>query len=66
MSDYPDPNIHRGDSTSGRGLLIAFAIIVAVVALLALVGSIGGSGDAGGENAIAPAPAPRTTPVPSQ
>jgi len=63
MSDYPNPNLHRGDGTSGRGLLIAFAVIVAVVALLALVGSIGGGegSEAGGENAITP---PAEAPVP--
>ena len=56
MSDYPNPNIHRGDATSGRGLLIAFAVIVAIVVLLALVGTMGGGGgEAGGENAITPA-----------
>ena len=68
MSDYPNPNIHRGDGTSGRGLLIAFAVIVAVVALLALVGSIGGGagGEAGGENAVTPAPALQAPPIPTE
>jgi len=66
MSDYPNPNLHRGDGTSGRGLLIAFAVIVAVVALLALVGSIGGGGEAGGENAITPAPATQAPPIPTE
>ncbi|WP_299285703.1 hypothetical protein [uncultured Tateyamaria sp.] len=57
MSDYPNPNLHRGDGVSGRGLLIAFALIVGVVAILALVGSIGGgsTGGTAGQDAIAPA-----------
>ena len=57
MSDYPNPNIHRGDGVSGRGLLISFAVIVAVVALLALLGSIGSGGGEGGptQDAITPA-----------
>ena len=42
MSDYPNPNIHRGDGVSGRGLLISFAVIVAVVALLAPPFGLGG------------------------
>ncbi|APX10608.1 hypothetical protein [Tateyamaria omphalii] len=57
MSDYPNPNIHRGDGVSGRGLLISFAVIVAVVALLAVLGSVGSGGREGAptQDAIAPA-----------
>ncbi|KIC51315.1 hypothetical protein [Tateyamaria sp. ANG-S1] len=56
MSDYPNPNIHRGDGVSGHGLLISFAVIVAVVALLALLGSVGSGGREGAPtpDAIAP------------
>ena len=43
MSDYPNPNIHRGDGVSGRGLLIALLVIVGFVVLLAI---FGGGGDA--------------------
>lgn len=59
MSDHPNPNIRRGGATSGRSLLVAFAVIVAIVALLALVGSIGdGNGGDGAPvtpDAITPA-----------
>ena len=57
MSDYPNPNLHRGDGVSGRGLLIAFGVIVAIIAILALVGSIGGVPEGGtvSQDAIAPA-----------
>ncbi|MEO0400964.1 MAG: hypothetical protein AAF214_01175 [Pseudomonadota bacterium] len=67
MSDYPNPNLHRGDGVSGRGLLIAFAVIVGFIALLALLGSIGGGGEDGAvsQDLIAPAtddlPAPVAT-----
>ncbi|WP_299657089.1 hypothetical protein [uncultured Tateyamaria sp.] len=69
MSDYPNPNIHRGDGVSGRGLLISFAVIVAVVALLALLGSIGSGGGEGAptQDAIAPATTESTgTAVPTE
>ncbi|MEP4194125.1 MAG: hypothetical protein ABJL99_00655 [Aliishimia sp.] len=39
MSDYPNPNVHRGDGISGRGLLAAAGVIVFVIVLLAAVGS---------------------------
>jgi hypothetical protein len=29
MSDYQNPNIHRGQGISGRGLLIAAVVLVA-------------------------------------
>lgn len=67
MSDHTNSNIHRGDATSGRGLLIAFALIVAVVAILALVGSFAGGGDgAAGDNAITPAGEGIVAPTPEQ
>ncbi|WP_299729301.1 hypothetical protein [uncultured Tateyamaria sp.] len=56
MSDHTNSNIHRGDAASGKGLLIAFALIVAVVVILALVGSFAGGGDGtAGDSAITPA-----------
>ncbi|MFL4471675.1 hypothetical protein ACERZ8_18000 [Tateyamaria armeniaca] len=72
MSDHTNHTIHRSDGTSGRGLLIAFAIIVAVVALLALVGSFAGGDGTPGESAITPAgegavaPTLETAPVPTE
>ncbi|MEL6450834.1 MAG: hypothetical protein AAFQ19_06205 [Pseudomonadota bacterium] len=57
MSDYPNPNLHRSDGVSGRGLLIALGVIVAIIALLAVVGtSTAPTGDgAVSQDAIAPA-----------
>ncbi|MEL6619716.1 MAG: hypothetical protein AAFP16_12620 [Pseudomonadota bacterium] len=70
MSDYPNPNLHRGDGVSARGLLIALAIIVAIVALLAIAGAIGGGGTGdGGEGAPtqdAITPAVPSTAVPTE
>lgn len=62
MSDYPNPNIHRGDGVSGRGILVAFGIVVALIAILALVGSLGGEEGAPTQDAITPA-AESTAPV---
>ena len=47
MSDYPNPNIHRGDGVSGRGILVAVAIVAAIILLLAVVGSLGSGGGEG-------------------
>lgn len=63
MSDYPKSNITRSNASSGRGLLIALAVIVGAVAVLAFVGALGGGDDGGvapSEDVIVPAPA---TPV---
>ncbi len=66
MSDYQNTNIHRAGGTSGRGLLIAFGLIVGIVALLAIVGTFGGGGEiAGGETAITP-PAAESPVAPSE
>ena len=39
MSDYTNPNIHRGSAITGRGLLIAVAVLVAFIFLLAYLGA---------------------------
>ncbi len=39
MSDYPNPNIHRSDGISTRGLLITLGLILFVFVLLAALGS---------------------------
>ena len=68
MSDYPNPNLHRGDGVSARGLLIALAIIVGIVVLLAVAGALGGGGGGEGaptQDAITPA-APSTTTAPTE
>ncbi|WP_299144805.1 hypothetical protein [uncultured Tateyamaria sp.] len=63
MSDYPNPNLHRGDGVSGRGLLIAFGVIVAFIAILALVGASGGPENGTvSQDAIAPATDPLVVP----
>ena len=54
MSDHSHTNIHRSDGTSGRGLLVAFALIVAFIVTLAFVGSFSGDSSTG-ESAITPA-----------
>ncbi len=67
MSDYPNPNIHRGDGVSGKAILIAILAIGAIVLLLALVGSGTGTVPVEG-GAVAPeaAPAaPATDPAPA-
>lgn len=66
MSDYPNPNLHRGDGVSGRGLLIAFGVIVAIIAILALVGSIGGVPDNGAVSQGAIAPAAEGVAIPAE
>lgn len=53
MSDHSHANLSRSSGTSGRGVLIAFAVIVCIVAIIALAGSIGT--DTPGDSAIAPA-----------
>ena len=56
MSDYPNPNIHRGDGVSTRGILTALGIVLAIIVLLAVVGSLGGGGEgAPTQDAITPA-----------
>ncbi|MEM6372514.1 MAG: hypothetical protein AAF727_07015 [Pseudomonadota bacterium] len=72
MSDHTHTNINRSDGTSGRGLLIAFAVIVAIVALIAVLGSFGGSDGTTPADAITPAedtliaPVPETAPAPTE
>ncbi|WP_390913900.1 hypothetical protein [Pseudosulfitobacter sp. SM2401] len=39
MSDYTNPNIHRGQGITGRGLLIAVAVLVAFIFALAYLGA---------------------------
>ncbi|MFT5864921.1 MAG: hypothetical protein ACI9PY_000765 [Ascidiaceihabitans sp.] len=39
MSDYTNPNIHRGQGITGRGLLIAIAVLVAFIFALAYLGA---------------------------
>ncbi|MEL6566310.1 MAG: hypothetical protein AAF822_07780 [Pseudomonadota bacterium] len=66
MSDYPNPNIHRGDGVSARGILVAFGIVLAIIALLAVVGSLGSGGGEGAPTQDAIAPATESTPVPTE
>lgn len=72
MSDHSNTQIHRSDGTSGRGLLIAFGVIVAVIVLLALVGSFTGGEGTAGDTAITPpaegivAPSIEPAPVPTE
>ena len=67
MSDYPNPNIHRGEGVTGRGLLIAFGIIVAIIAILAIVGTSNPPAEGtAGEEVITPAPAPQAVPLPTE
>ena len=50
MSDYSNPNINRGQGITGRGLLIAVAVLVAFVFALAYLGASSvPEGSAGGE-----------------
>ena len=39
MSDYPNPNIHRSDGISARGLLITLGVVLFIFVLLAALGS---------------------------
>jgi hypothetical protein len=39
MSDYPNPNLHRSDGVSAKGILITLGVILAVFALLAALGA---------------------------
>ncbi len=39
MSDYPNPNIHRSDGISARGLLITLGVVAFIFVLLAALGS---------------------------
>ena len=66
MSDYPNPNLHRGDGVTARGLLIAFAVIVGVIAVLALLGSIGGGAENGTVSQDLIAPAAESVAVPTE
>ena len=67
MSDYQNPNLHRGDGVSGRSILVALLAILGVVVLLALAGSFGGEGDGTAPAAgDAVAPATETAPVPTE
>ena len=66
MSDYPNPNIHRGDGVSARGVLVAFGVVLAVILLLALVGSLGSGGGEGAPTQDAITPAAEGTVVPTE
>ena len=66
MSDYPNPNIHRGDSVSARGILVAFGIVAAIIVLLAIVGSVGSGGGEGASTQDAIAPAAENPVVPPE
>ncbi|WP_415920174.1 hypothetical protein [Tateyamaria sp. SN6-1] len=66
MSDYPNPNIHRGDGVSARGVLVAFAIVAAIILLLAIVGAMGSGGSEGAPTQDAIAPAAQSTTVPTE
>ena len=65
MSDYPNPNIHRGDNVSGRGILVAFGIVLAIIMLLAFVGSLGSGGGEGAPTQDAITPAVESTVAPT-
>lgn len=39
MSDYPNPNLHRSDGISARGLLIALGVVLFIFVVLAALGS---------------------------
>lgn len=39
MSDYPNPNIHRGQGVSGRGLLIGGVVLVLAIFGLSFLGA---------------------------
>ncbi len=66
MSDYPNPNIHRGDGVSARGILVAFGIVLAIILLLAVIGSMGSGGGEGAPTQDAIAPAVEGTAVPTE
>ncbi|MEO9685132.1 MAG: hypothetical protein ABJF86_03510 [Tateyamaria sp.] len=53
MSDNSHANFSRSSGTSGRGVLIAFVVVVCIVAFIALIGSFGT--DQPNDNAITPA-----------
>lgn len=61
MSDYPNPNLHRSDGVSAKGILITLGVILAVFALLAALGAGTRGGDpvlpAATDDAAATAPA---------
>lgn len=66
MSDYPNPNIQRGDGVSGKGILVALLVILGIIALLAIVGSVGGAGDGAAVPADAITPAAETPVLPAE
>jgi hypothetical protein len=56
MSDQPHSNTDMDRWTSGRGVLLAFVVVLAILVVLASVGSFNtAQNDAVGENAIIPA-----------
>ena len=66
MSDYPNPNLHRSDGISARGILITLGVVGLVFVVLAAVGTGGGGsgtavvpegGTATEPAAVTPAPA---------
>jgi hypothetical protein len=60
MADYPNPNIHRGQGVSGRGLLIAGIVLLLAIFALSFIGT-STVPTAEPQSAIQPAP---TAPVP--
>jgi hypothetical protein len=63
MADYPNPNIHRGQGISGRGLLIA-GVVLAIFALSFIGTSTVPASDGLGEQPAVTEPAIQTAPVP--
>jgi hypothetical protein len=64
MSDYQNPNIHRGQGISGRGLLIAAVVLVAATFALSFIGtSTVPAGDGLGTQPSIAEPAIQTAPV---
>ena len=53
MSDYPNPNIHRSDGISLRGVLITLGVVLFIFVLLAALGA--STTDDGTPRAVAPA-----------
>ncbi len=65
MADHPNPNIHRGQGISGRGLLIAGVVLVLAIFALSFFGtSTVPAGDGLGTQPPVAEPAIQTAPVP--
>lgn len=66
MSDHSNPNLHRGDGVSGRGVLIALLVIVGIIALLAMAGSMGSDADGTAPAGDVISPAAESAPIPTE